>query len=214
MLRRIFWVALIAGSLSGLFAAAVQQLRVAPLIEQAEAYEAADSQTPPPAPLARLGHTVLADILAGIGFAMVLSGAIALAGLSGHGVDLGRGLLWGAAGFTVFTLAPALHLPPSLPGMAEAALPERQVWWAGTVLATALGLAAIVFCRTLVARLLGAGLTILPQAVGAPAAPAQATTLPPELAAQFAVASIATAALFWLLLGGLTGWLYRRLDGV
>jgi cobalt transporter subunit CbtA len=212
MLRRVLLVALIAGSISGLFAAAAQQIRVAPLIEQAERYEVADPHEAPSA-LTRLGSTVVADLLAGIGFAMVMSGAIALAGLLGHGIDAGRGFLWGAAGFLVFTLAPALRLPPALPGMAEAALGARQAWWIATVLATAFGLAAVVFGRGILWRLVGVGLMILPHAAGGSLPGAPAGALPAELAARFAVASLATAALFWLVLGGLTGWLYRRLEG-
>ena len=53
---------------------------------------------------------------------------------------------------------------------------------------------------------------ILPHVIGAPAPLQRGENVPVELAAQFVVASIGTAAAFWLLLGGISGWVYRRLD--
>ena len=55
---------------------------------------------------------------------------------------------WGLAGFAAFTLAPNLGLPPELPAMPAADLLARQAWWIGTVVATAAGLALIVFGRS------------------------------------------------------------------
>ena len=154
MLRRILLTALIAGTAAGLFAAGLQHLRLIPLIAAAEVYEAAGAhaghqhgqqQSAPaewePAPgLERTGYTVLADVLAGIGFALLLAGGVALAQLRGFTIDARRGLIWGAAGFAVFALAPAIGLPPELPGMQAAGLAARQEWWILTAAATALGL--------------------------------------------------------------------------
>jgi cobalt transporter subunit CbtA len=227
MLRRILLTGLIAGTAAGLFAAGLQHLRLIPLISAAEVYEAAgahanhqhgqpDSSTAPewqPAPgLERTGYTVLADVLAGIGFALLLAGGVALARLRGYPIDARRGLIWGAAGFLVFALAPAIGLPPELPGMQAAGLMARQEWWLSTAAATALGLGLLVFARPVVLRIGGAVLLLAPHLVGAPIAPHGASALPAELAAEFATASLATAALFWLLLGGLSGWLYRRFE--
>jgi cobalt transporter subunit CbtA len=218
---RILLTALVAGGIAGLFAAAVHQVRIVPLIERAEVYENAPSEPAHPgeahpgpghAGVERVVYTVAADILVGIGYALLLGGAMALAGLAGHPIDAGRGMLWGAAGFAAFTLMPALGLAPSLPGMQEAELAQRQAWWLGTAAATALGLAALVFGRTYVARLLGLGVLVLPHLLGPPAPAEYGGTAPPELAAQFAVASLAAAGMFWLLLGGLSGWLHRRLQ--
>jgi predicted cobalt transporter CbtA len=47
---------------------------------------------------------------------------------------------------------------------------------------------------------------------GAPEPGRISSALPALLEARFVVASLTTAASFWLLLGGLSGWLYRRLD--
>jgi cobalt transporter subunit CbtA len=220
--QRIFLTALIAGAIAGLAAAGVQRINIIPLIEQAEVYEAAEAHGghagagpteawEPEAGLERAAYTVLADVLAGIGFAFLLTGAIALASLRGYVVDARRGILWGAAGFTVFALAPALGLPPLPPGMEAAELVQRQVWWIGTAATTAFGLGLIVFPRRLVYRVIGAGVLVLPYVIGAPEPPEMVGKVPAGLAAEFVVASLATAGLFWLLLGAISGWLYHRL---
>jgi cobalt transporter subunit CbtA len=220
--HRIFLTALIAGAVAGLFAAGVQRIKVIPLIERAELYEAGEAHGgdaragmaeawQPQAGLERAAYTALADVLAGIGFALLLTGAIALASLQGYVVNAQRGILWGAAGFTVFVLAPALGLPPLPPGMEAAELVQRQMWWIATATMIALGLGLIVFPRRLVYRVIGVGLLILPYAVGAPEPSEVGGKVPSGIAAEFAVASLAAAGLFWLLLGGIAGWLYHRL---
>ena len=134
-----------------------------------------------------------------------------LAETRGHSVDLKRGLLWGAAGFAVFSAAPAMGLPPELPGMQAADLEMRQLWWFATAAATAAGLGFAVFARPVVAKVLGIVLIVLPHVFGAPAHEGAGGLVPPELAAQFVTASLVTSALFWLVAGGAAGWLYERL---
>lgn len=114
----------------------------------------------------------------------------------------------------MFALAPALGLPPLPPGMEAAELVQRQVWWIATAATTALGLGLIVFPRRLVYRVIGAGVLVLPYVIGAPGPREIGGKVPPELVAEFVVASLATAGLFWLLLGALSGWLYHRLGRV
>ena len=221
MFQRIFLTALIAGVVAGLFAAGVQRIKIIPLIDRAEVYEAGEAHGgdagaglaqawQPQAGLERAAYTALADILAGIGFALLLTGAIALAGLRGYVINAQRGILWGAAGFTVFALAPALGLPPLPPGMEAAGLVQRQVWWIATAATTALGLGLIVFPRKLVYPMIGVGLLILPHLIGAPEPPEIGGKVPSGIVAEFVVASLAAAGLFWLLLGIITGWLYHR----
>ena len=222
MFQRILLTARIAGAVAGLFAAGIQRIKIIPLIEQAEVYEAGETHGggagaglteawQPRAGLERAAYTALADVLAGIGFAFLLTGAIALAGLRGYVINARRGLLWGAAGFTVFALAPALGLPPLPPGMEAAELVQRQVWWIATATTTALGLGLIVFSRRLVYPVIGVGLVILPHLIGAPEPPEIGGKVPPAIVAEFVVASLAAAGLFWLFLGGITGWLYDRI---
>lgn len=237
MFRRIMLTALLAGGLAGLFASGLQAWKVVPIIHEAEVYEqAAESHGHPgvahehaahdeatleravahdhgvkawtPADgLERTGYTVLADLLAGIGFASLLVGAIAL---SGRDVGPREGILWGLAGFAAFTVAPTLGLPPELPGMMAADLGARQAWWAGTALATAASIALVVFPRRPWLKVVGLVLAVLPHAIGAPHGPIGGV-VPPELMARFAIASVVIAALFWVTLGGLVGTFYRRL---
>lgn len=232
MFQRVFLTALLAGVAAGLVVFAVQRVKIFPLIERAEVYEAeaeradalrhqhehggapqqaAETKWEPAPGFERAAYTLLADVVAGVGFALVLAGAVALAGMRGYRIDVRRGLLWGMAGFVVFTLAPSLGLAPELPGMAAADLVQRQTWWIGTAVATAAGLGLIVFRQGWPYRLAGIVLLLLPHVVGAPQHAGPGGSVPPELEAQFVVASLAIAALFWLVLGGLSGWLYPRL---
>ena len=105
------------------------------------------------------------DLVTGIGFALIL---VAVSEFAGGIGSWRHGLFWGLAGFAVFTLAPGLGLPPELPAMPAADLTARQVWWWGTVLATAAGLAMIAFRRSPVFALLGVALIVAPHVVGAP----------------------------------------------
>jgi len=48
--QRIFLTALIAGAVAGLFAAGVQRIKIIPLIERAEVYEAGEAHDGSPEP--------------------------------------------------------------------------------------------------------------------------------------------------------------------
>ncbi|HKW54415.1 MAG TPA: CbtA family protein [Stellaceae bacterium] len=219
MFRRVFLAAILAGLAAGLLVTALQTAKLSPLIAAAEVYETAampstaheDAAWEPAAGVERIGFTLLANILIAIGFGLLLSGGFALRQLvSGAGIDASQGLLWGLAGFAAFALAPSLGLPPTLPGSAEADLLARQSWWIGTALATSAGIALIVFALRWWSRALGALAILLPHVVGAPRAPLGGAT-PATLAAEFATASLVIAALFWIALGSLCGWVYDRL---
>jgi cobalt transporter subunit CbtA len=110
-------------------------------------------------------------------------------------------MVWGLAGFIVFTVAPGLGLPPELPGMPAAELGPRQVWWIGTVLATAGGLALIAYGRGPALGFLGAALLVIPHLVGAPQPPSHETGVPEDLHHRFVVAVTVTNLVFWVLLG-------------
>ncbi|UXN73745.1 CbtA family protein [Devosia sp. A8/3-2] len=81
----------------------------------------------------RTAYTTLATVLAAAGFATVI-GAISM--FANIPITFANGLLWGAAGFVTFSLAPAYGSAPELPGMPAADLFARQLWWTGTALAT------------------------------------------------------------------------------
>lgn len=232
MITRIARTALVAGAVAGILAWGMHQLRAVPLILQAETYEqAAESPSPAAAeptptasaagaqahaaqpdapadnPLRRHALGFLTSTLVGVGYAFLLVGAIVLRGRT---VDWRAGALWGLGGFVAFAAAPALGLPPELPGMSAAAVGPRQVWWLATALATAGGLAALVFAGRFPWRAAGIVLIVLPHLIGAPKVAPESGLLPAELAAEFAVQALLTSALFWLALGATAGHLLGR----
>src|SRR5271169_7184995 len=89
------------------------------------------------------------------------------------------------------------------PGVAVADLHQRQLWWAGTVIATAVGMWLITsHKRSWPLRISGAVCLLLPHLIGAPAA-SGLSNVPTELVRRFTIASLATSGVFWLLVGTL-----------
>jgi len=200
-------------------------LLTTPLILAAEVYE--NAATPPGADHAGSGgehsspagpdgldferalSTLLVDVLAGVGFAFLLTGAVALVG---RPVDWRRGVAWGLGGFAAFFAAPSLGLPPELPGMQAADLAARQAWWLATALATAVGLGLAAVSARAWMKALAAALIVLPHVIGAPSVAHAPGTVPAELASEFAIATMVVTGLFWMVLGGLTGYFYNRFE--
>ncbi|MDQ6438230.1 CbtA family protein [Mesorhizobium sp. LHD-90] len=174
------------------------------------AHEHGEDEWAPQDGFERFVFNVLANLVSGFGFALILVAVSEFAG----GISSWRsGLLWGFAGFAVFTLAPGLGLPPELPAMPAADLGARQVWWISTVAATAAGLALIAFRGTVVLSIVGVALIVAPHIVGAPQPASHESPIPPDLHHQFVVASTVTNLIFWVLLGGLVGALRSRFFG-
>ncbi len=228
LFQRIVFAAVLAGLAAGIGMSALQQWKVAPLIHVAESYEAAapahehadaaahaadghvhDAQAWAPADgLERTAYTVLANVLAAIGFALLLGAVSVLAGIE---ITAANGALWGLGGFLAFQLAPAIGLPPELPGMAAAELAGRQLWWWGTALSTGAGLLAVAKFRNSIGIAVAALLILAPQIVGAPQLAAEhGSALPAELASAYAAAALAVGAAFWLVMGPLLGWISQR----
>lgn len=209
-LRAILLPALIAGLVAGMVAAILQQLVLVPLILQAEALEAVGHAHPAAATgVERTLYSVLFTCLGACGFALGLAGCCALR----RDVNWRRGLFWGLAGFASFSLAPALGLPPELPGAHAADLLARQVWWIATAAATAAGLACVVLPRSIPLKLLGVVLIALPHLIGAPQAVHADSDLPADLVRAFAIGSLSVSAVMWLILGALTPALMHRYPG-
>jgi cobalt transporter subunit CbtA len=226
MFRRIFLSAILAGCAAGLLLTLVQQFTTVPLILAAETYEDAgatgqegghghgaaahrhdETAWAPDEGIERILFTGLANVVVAVGYGLLLVACLAL---SGRAVDGREGLLWGLAGFAVFSLAPGLGLPPELPGSMAAALEARQLWWLLAAGATALGLWLLVFAPARWLKALGFVALALPHLVGAPHPESYGGPVPPEMAGHFAAASLATMAMFWALLGWLAGSLYAR----
>lgn len=214
MLQRLLLAALIAGSLAGLVLTAAQAVRALPLIRQAEVYEsAAEAQAGhhdegwQPEGAARFAYTLLANLLAGIGFALLLVAGFAFF----PPAVWWHGLVWGLGGFAAFALAPSLGLPPEPPGSVHAPLLARQLWWLFAAAGTALGLGLIAFAPHWAGKALGVVALALPHLLGAPAPPPETAAVPEALARQFARASLLSSLVFWFVLGPLAAWLFGRL---
>lgn len=229
MIKRIAQTAGFTGLLAALLLTLLQSFWVAPLILQAETYEKAPAteEVHEHAPGAMAGHvhdeeawepedgwqrvlsTTGGNLVVAVGFALMLAGLYTLRAPS----RTSQGLLWGLAGYATFCLAPTLGLPPELPGTAAADLVQRQIWWVGAAASTAAGIALIVFAGNWLLKLLGAAIIAVPHVLGAPQ-PEVHSMLAPEaleaLEAQFKIASQLTNAAFWLALGLISAWLFRR----
>jgi cobalt transporter subunit CbtA len=220
VLRRLVFVALCAGLLSGIFATAAHQVATVPIILKAEVHEkpaehltsaahAHAAAWEPENGAERTAYTLLADILTGIGFALLLAAGLAL---RGGEVTWREGLFWGMAGFATFTIAPGLGLPPEVPGTEAAPLLERQLWWLSTAAATGSALALFAFSRGAPWAILAAIFIVLPHLYGAPQPTEHGTAAPETLARQFVVAVTVVSFLFWAILGTLTGYFYGRFE--
>ena len=230
--RSIVFSAALAGLIVGVVISIAQFFGTVPLIQQSEVYERkaaaapaahshaspandqdkanhSESEWEPEEGFQRNAFTVGANILTAIGFALLLTGVYAV---RGRHVTWREGLLWGLAGFVVFTAAPGLGLPPELPGMPVADLTARQTWWIATAAATAGGLGLLALNPAAWSAVLGLALIVLPHLIGAPLAPESHSAVPAALSHRFVVVVTLTSLLFWALLGVATSLAFERIS--
>ena len=206
-LRAVLLPAVLAAIAAGVVATVLQQIFLVPLILQAESLEVAgDFHAVAEAGLQRAAYTLVFNCLGAVGFALLLAGCYALRG----GVTARQGLLWGLAGFASFALAPAVGLPPELPGMQAADLVARQMWWVLTATTTAAGLACVVFSRSPLLKLFGVVVMGVPHIAGAPEVLQAHTAVPAEMRRAFVYGSLAVSAALWFILGCATAALMQR----
>lgn len=232
MLRETALCALVAGLIAALVLTLVQSVWVTPLILQAEAYEDR-AQAPeshheeanepvehhhdaqgwkPQDGWERTLFTFAANVLMGVGYAFVLVAAYLL-------WREPKSTLWGAVyglgGFVVFFLAPAMGLPPELPGTAAAALTSRQQWWVMTAAATGIGL-LLLFSQSKGRRigwvqLLGLAIAAAPHWIPAPQPAVEGSLAPAELQSQFRLATTVCNGSFWLSVGLASSAAFQKL---
>ena len=155
----------------------------------------------------RDGLSVLFSILLYAGYGLLMLAVVLFTISRGREFTLRDGILWGVAGFLAVQFIPAIGLAPELPGMAAADLGARQLWWTGTVVASAAALWLIAFGRNWAAWGAAIVLLLLPQIIGAPA-PAEFTgPTPPELAAEFGARALGVGLAGWVTLGLMLFWL-------
>ena len=245
LFRQIVFYSLLMGLLAGSVLTVVQTWQVVPIIQGAEVYEnaaepalapfktgeghshasAVDGEEDGWAPadgFERTAFTLLANVLTAIGFSLVILVAMVvtlnLRRNGAVGLDWRYGLIWGAAGYTVFWLAPALGLPPEIPLAAAAPLEGRQLWWIFAVVCTAAGLAGLAFGKS-PWRWAATLLILVPHFIGAPhpegamfaEQPPEAAAALEALAQQFIGATAIANAALWIVLGLAGGWALRRI---
>ncbi|MFJ4604419.1 CbtA family protein [Pseudomonas atacamensis] len=225
MIKRIAQTAGFTGLLAALLLTLLQSFWVSPLILQAETFEKSEPVAQvhehaastaahshdgeawePEDGWQRVVSTTGGNLVVAVGFALMLAGLYTLRAPT----KTSQGLLWGLAGYATFVLAPTLGLPPELPGTAAADLASRQIWWIGTAASTAVGLALIAFSRHWLMKLLGVAILAVPHVIGAPQPQVHSMLAPEALETQFKIASQLTNVAFWLALGLISAWLFRR----
>jgi len=239
MIVKYLLAALVAGLLAGALQTVAQQAKVVPLILEAEKYENApaekhDHTTGLNLSLISKAHaheheataaaggeeeggmlfgvnritgTLMANLVSGAGFALIL---MAVTFVTGRTITLASGVLWGAGAWLTFHLMPSIGLPPELPGFPAAELFDRQMWWVGTVVATAIALYLLVLRKEVWAKVAGVVVLALPHVVGAPQPADIASNVPAILAAEFAVATLSAGLFFWIVLGLIMGAINDR----
>ena len=240
MVRETVLAAVVAGLIAALVFTVVQSVWITPLIHQGEVYEEAaehshaeahehhadahadahegaheagghhhdDDEWKPEDGWQRTLFTFGANLLMGVGYAFVL---VALYLLWREPRNALAGGVYGLAGFLVFFAAPAVGLPPDLPGTAAAELSVRQQWWAMTAVATAVGLFLLFSQSRWSLRILGILIVIAPHFVPAPQPAVESSLAPAELQTQFRVATTIANAVFWVALGIASGVAFRKL---
>lgn len=221
MFTRILTSALFAGFAAGLIAALLQLAFVQPVLLHAELFESgalthfgasgssAHADVGGIDPL-RDGLSILFSALIYTGYGLILVALIALADERGIQITTHQGLLWGLAGFITVHFAPAIGLPPELPGSSAADVSVRQVWWFSTVAATGLALWLIAFGNNWIAWALAAILLLLPHIFGAPHPDIFYGTVPPELGGLFAGRALGVGMVAWVLLGLFAAYFWQR----
>ena len=212
MLYRIVTSALFAGFAAGLIAALLQLAFVQPHLLHAEMFEGgelvhsvtAGSSSHGPSyqfDAMRDGLSILFAALIYTGYALMMVAGMAFASEQGHAISTRSGIIWGLAGFIAVHFAPAIGLPPELPGSSAADVGARQVWWFGTVGATALALWLIAFGRSWMAWGAAVVLLLAPHVIGAPHPDKFHGGVPPELGGLFAGNALGVGMAAWVVLG-------------
>jgi len=223
MLTRILAGGLIGGIVGGIVVGAIESVTTTPLILHAEQFEIKDvasaahillvhsdghAMAAEEGGLTRTVLTYAATVLVAVGYVWMLLAAMFFKGAE---INARSVVPWAVAGFFAAGLAPALGLAPELPGSYAAELELRQFWWIGTAVATAAGLAAIFFRRSIAWSAAGVMLIALPHVIGAPRPSEMGSMVPAELAAEFVSASLVIQALIWIVPAVIAGYALSRM---
>lgn len=212
MFTRILTSALFAGASAGMAAGLLQWQFVQPVLLHSELYEQGllthfgGALNSTDVALERLqpvrdALSILFTMLLNTGYALILIALMSVRQQHGDVLTPHRGIIWGIAGYVAVHLAPALSLPPEVPGVAAADVELRQIWWFGTVGATSVGLWLIAFSSHIMRNIAGIILILVPHLIGAPEADVFTGPAPTEIGALFASRALGIGLASWALLG-------------
>jgi len=211
-----FSIAIIAG----LFLTLYQEFIITPLILNAEIFEVIDPASnhaveawSPADGIERSGFSFIANLLVCFAYSLFLMSLIA----TRDSINLSQGVFWGVSAYLSIFIAPALGLPPEIPGMEAAFLEGRQAWWILTVLLTAIGLWSIAF-KNIGFKFVGLIMLITPHIIGAPQPEfhgfanqdPQAILVLTTLWHDFIMQTSIANALLWLIIGVLSAFLVNK----
>jgi len=220
LFRKILLAALLCGFVGGGLLGVLQLYTTAPIILAAEVYEnhASSDDAGANDPAGKHGFernlaSVAATTVIACAYALILLSVMSLSGRA----NWRNGVLWGLAGYLVFFAVPAIGMRPEIPGTLSAAIEVRQAWWLTTSAATAAALAMLAFARNWL-RLAAIPLLLAPFMFVPPgsAAPVFANTDAGAIVAlaalldDFLIATAATLAVFWIVLGVISGFACER----
>ena len=222
MVSRIIVSGLFAGALGGIIAGFLQWYFVQPVLLHSELYEAGilthfdgSSNSAHPdleyiQPI-RDGLSLVFSMLIYTGYALILIAAMTLRQQKSEtATTFHQGIIWGISGFFVMHLAPAISLPPEVPGVAAAELQPRQIWWFATTLLTAGGLWIIAFTEKGSRFIMGAALILAPHIIGAPEPDIFTGPAPTEIGTLFASRALGIGFISWAMLGGLSAFFLQK----
>lgn len=244
--RNIIFSAVLVGLVSGLVYGVFQQTQLSPIIYAAEKFEvesavteeadtnhsqqhshahlnsASSNEWAPEDGAERIFWTMLANVLTGISFALVMLSLMALHDLKSNKpeVDSLQGIAWGVAALFAIFVAPVLAgLHPEVPGSLSAGLELRQSLWLFSVLLTAIAI-AVLYYMPVKFKALGIVIGAVPYLLASqvlskaqtgfvnndPVAVAQLS----ELSQQFLSMTAIGTAIFFILLGASSGFAVKR----
>jgi cobalt transporter subunit CbtA len=225
MWARVLLSVILVGLAAGLLMGLIQHVRLTPLILEAETFEHmahghgaeahshGDQVWSPTDGMERTIYTTATAVIAAVGFALLLAGASFAMNIP---ITMANGWVWGLAGFIAMSFAPAIGLPPELPGMPAAELNSRVFWWTGCIGLTVMGLflfhRSFSSIKALVPAL--AGLALPHVLFTPPKAVAEASQVPAHLAAQFVTASLGANLIMWIVIGVGLGWALKKFESV
>ena len=214
-----FAIAIVAGVMLSVY----QAFFITPIIVGSEVYEVVESvshhQTEegevwaPEDGVERHSWNFASNFLLCFAYALILLSAMSVK----TSVNTVKGIFWGGAAYLTVFVAPALGLPPEIPGMEAAQLEGRQAWWLLTVILTALSMWLITFQNKMY-KVLGVILLIIPHILGAPQPemhgfvntdPAAVEALN-HLWYEFILQTSIANALLWVIIGALSGYIANK----